>query len=117
MRYSVITACVQNLGDRFLTSGYKRTLGLAERLDGIGRVKGLSGVELCYEPGGEEGDARLVQKLLANGNLLASVVNAPLVGSPVWKHGTFSAPEADVRREALETARQTIDFAVAVGAE
>jgi sugar phosphate isomerase/epimerase len=116
MKYSVITACVGNLGDRFLTSGYKEAVGLEERLKGIAGIKGISGVELCYEPGGEEGNASLVKKLLTANRLKAPIVNAPLVGNKIWKFGSFSAPDAKVRSEALRAAKETIDFAETVGA-
>jgi xylose isomerase len=116
LKFSVITACVGNLGDRFLTSGYKQKAGLETRLRGIASIKGITGVELCYEPDGEEGDAALVRRLLASLNLQAPVVNAPLVGDKQWKFGTFSAADKVVRQEAVRCAKKTVDFAEAVGA-
>ncbi|HUI69643.1 MAG TPA: sugar phosphate isomerase/epimerase family protein [Spirochaetia bacterium] len=115
-KFSVITACVGNLGDRFLTSGYKERVCLEDRLKRIAGIEGITGVELCYDPGGEEGNAALVRKLLAVHRLQAPVVNAPLVGDKRWSFGTFSAPDGAVRREAVETAKRTIDFAEATGA-
>ncbi len=116
LKYSVITACVGNLGDRFLTSGYKQSIGLEEKLKRIAGIKGITGAELCHDPGGEEGNASLVKKLLAANRLTAHVVNAPLVGSTQWKYGTFSAADPRVRSEAVRVARETIDFTEAVGA-
>jgi len=115
LKFSVITACVGNLGDRFLTSGYKEKAGLETRLKGIATIKGITGVELCYDPGGEEGNADLVRKLLTSFKLKAPVVNAPLVSDKKWRFGTFSAADEGVRREAIRTAKETIDFAEAVG--
>ncbi len=117
MQFSVITACVGNLGDRFLTTGYKSQIGLEEKLKGIAGIPGITGVELCFDPEGEEGDAGLVRRLLAQHGLKAPVVNAPLVGHGRWKFGTFSAADPQARKQALETAKRTIDFAAATGAE
>jgi xylose isomerase len=116
MKYSVISVCLGNVGDRFLTSGYKEPVGLEDRLKRIAAIKGITGVELCYDPGGEEGNAALVRKLLAAHRLQAPVVNAPLVGNKRWMFGTFSSADREVRREALEVAKRTIDFAEVVGA-
>ncbi|MGA2766292.1 MAG: sugar phosphate isomerase/epimerase family protein [Spirochaetia bacterium] len=116
LKFGVITVCVGNVGDRFLTSGYKERVGLEERLRRIAGIEGITGVELCYDPRGEEGDAALVRKLLAAHRLHAPVVNAPLVGDKRWMFGTFSAADREVRREAIEVTRQTIDFAEATGA-
>lgn len=116
LKFSVITVCVGNVGDRFLTSGYKESVGLEDRLKMIAGIKGITGVELCYDPDGEEGNAALVRKLLAAHKLQAPVVNAPLVGNKRWRFGSFSAADAEVRREAMEVAKRTIDFAEATGA-
>lgn len=115
LKFSVIMACVGNLGDRFLTSGYKESVGLEALLKGIAGIKGITGVELCYDPGGDEGNAALVRKLLPAFRLQAPVVNATLVGNKQWKFGSFSAADERVRREALRVAKETIDFAEAVG--
>lgn len=117
LKFSVITACVGNLGDRFLTSGYKQTIGLEEKLHGISAIEGLSGVELCYDPDGEEGNADAVKKLLSTYRLKAPVVNAPLVSAKRWRFGTLSAADEVVRRDAIAMAKKTIDFADAVGSE
>jgi sugar phosphate isomerase/epimerase len=116
LKYCVISVCVGNMADRFLSSGYKERVGLEDRLRGIAGIKGITGVELCYDPGGEEGDAALVRKLLAATHLEAPVVNTPLVGDKQWRYGTFSSADAQVRREAVRVAKETIDFAEAVGA-
>jgi len=115
-KFTVITVCVGNVGDRFLTSGYKENAGLEDRLKRIAGIKGITGVELCFDPGGEEGNAALVRKLLAVHRLQAPVVNAPLVGEKRWMFGTFSSADGEVRREAVETTKRTIDFAEATGA-
>ena len=116
LKFGVITVCVGNVGDRFLTSGYKKRVGLEDRLKKIAGIEGITGVELCYDPDGEEGNAALVRKLLAAHRLKAPVVNAPLVGSKRWMFGTFSAADVEVRREAVEMTKRTIDFAEATGA-
>ena len=116
LKYSVISVCLGNVGDRFLTSGYKEHVGLEDRLKRIAGIEGINGVELCYDPDGEEGNTALVRKLLAAHRLQAPVVNAPLVGGKRWMFGTFSAADTEVRREAAEVTRRTIDFAEATGA-
>ena len=43
-KFSVITACVGNVGDRFLTSGYKKDVSLEDRLKRIAGIEGITGV-------------------------------------------------------------------------
>jgi xylose isomerase len=116
-KYSVITASLGNVGDRFQTSGYKEDTGLEDKLHRAASIPGLSGVELCYGPGGDEGDAAAVKKLLAAYKLKAPVVNPPLSSGKRWRFGTLSAADEAVRRDAIALAKETIDFAEAVGAQ
>lgn len=58
LKFGVITVCVGNVGDRFLTSGYKKRVGLEDRLKKIAGIEGITGVELCYDPDGRRGTPR-----------------------------------------------------------
>jgi xylose isomerase len=116
LNLSIITASLGNLGDRFLSSGYKENIGLEEKLRKISLIEELTGVELCYDPDGEESDAGKVKNLLKTYNLEASVVNAPLSSRERWKFGTFSAMDGKIRKEAIELTKETINFAEGVGA-
>ena len=78
LKFSVITASLGNLGDRFMASGYKKDIGLKEKLGRVREIQEITGIELCYDPEGDESDADQVSNLLKKYNLVAPVVNAPL---------------------------------------
>ncbi len=44
LKFGVITVCVGNVGDRFLTSGYKERVGLEERLRRIASIEASRGL-------------------------------------------------------------------------
>ncbi len=117
LKFSIITASLDNLGDRFLTGGYKEPVTLEKKCKRVSELKGITGVELCYDPSGDESDAKTVKSLLKEYSLNASVVNAPLTSSQCWKYGSLSAPDKSVRIEAVESVKKTIEFALGVGAE
>ncbi len=117
LKFSIITASLGNLGDRFLPSGYKKLVSLEEKLRNISRIREITGIELCYGPEGEESEAGKVMDLLNTFDLRSSVVNAPLSSSKEWKLGTFSAVDAKTRQDAIDVTKKTIDFAEGVGAE
>jgi xylose isomerase len=73
-------------------------------------------VELCYDREGDESDAAAVKKLLDAHGLTPSAVNAPLASVRRWAYGTFTNPEQKVRAAAVDSARETIEFARAAGA-
>ena len=115
-KFSVITASLGNLGDRFLPAGYKQELTLEDKLESISTIKHVTGVELCYNAASDEKDGKKVAQLLDKYKLAATAVNAPLVSDKLWRFGTFSSPDKTVRQEAEEVTRCTIDFAEDVGA-
>ena len=116
LKFSVLTASVGNLGCRCLTSGYKQPIGIEEKLKQIAQVEGLDGVELCYNPQGDESDALALKQLLEENQLAVPVVNAPLAAEKRWQLGTFSAKDEQIRQKAIEVTQQTVDFAEGVGA-
>jgi len=116
MKFSVITGILGCLGDRFCLSGYKEEISLEDKLKKIANIKNLDGVELCFNIKGDESSATQVKNLLNKYNLFASGVNAPLVSDKKWKYGSFTSKEKTIRKDAVEIAKQTIDFAEAVGA-
>jgi sugar phosphate isomerase/epimerase len=87
-----------------------------DKLRRAASIPGLSGVELCYDPEGDEAEGAAVKKLLAAYKLKAPMVNSPLSSGKRWQFGTLSAADEAVRQDAIGMARQTIDFAGAVGA-
>ena len=116
LKFSVITASLGNLGDRFMASGYKKDIGLKEKLGRVREIQEITGIELCYDPEGDESDADQVSNLLKKYNLVAPVVNAPLSSQKLWGGGTLSAKDSKTRMEAIKTVKKTIDFAAGVDA-
>ena len=45
-KFNAISACLGNVGDRFLTSGYKERAGLEDRLKRIAGIEKIAGMEL-----------------------------------------------------------------------
>jgi xylose isomerase len=117
MKYSVITASLGNLGDRFLTTGYKAPISFEEKLERVKALEVIEGIELCFDPEGEESDSSTVRAQLDRYGLESPVVNAPLNSEIRWSYGTLSSAEAEVREQAVAVVKKTIDFAAGVGAE
>ncbi len=116
MKYSVITASVGNLGDRFNLDGYKSDIGLEEKLKRAEKIEGLEGIELCYGPGTDEGDGKQVRKLLDTYGLEGPVVNAPVISEQIWRYGSLSSLDDSVRSKAVGAIKDTAAFASAAGA-
>jgi sugar phosphate isomerase/epimerase len=116
LKYSVITGTMGQLSDRFCSSGYKeKDITLGEKLKVISNIKEITAVELCYDIDGDESDFVEVKKLLKKYGLTASVVNAPMHPDRKWRFGTFTSKNGNVRKDAVQMVKDTMDFAEKVG--
>jgi sugar phosphate isomerase/epimerase len=116
-KYSVITGTMGEIGDRFLTGGYKGDNTFEDKLKSISKMGIVDGLELCYNIDGDESDPEIIKPLMKKYKFEASVVNSPLFGDKKWKFGSFTSKEKSVRKDAVDIAKKTLDFAEKVGAE
>ncbi len=117
-KYSTITGSLNNIGDRFMSGGYKRPYSYQEIIDGLLEMKVLDGVELSYSTeGGIESDTAAIKPLLESNNLKPSFVNSSLFGEQKWMYGSLSSPDRSVREQAISDTKKGLDFTREVGAE
>jgi len=116
-RFSTITGSLNQISDRFMTSGYKRSYAYDEIVSECAKQGVLDGVELCYSTlGGTESDKATLLPLLDRHGLKPSFVNSSLFGEQQWKYGSLSSPDAAVRKRAVEDTKRGLDFARSVQA-
>jgi sugar phosphate isomerase/epimerase len=116
-KYSTITGSLNNINDRFMSGGYKRSYTYEELIEGLLEMGVLDGVELSYSTeGGIESDPNTLQPILVSAGLKPSFVNSSLFGEQKWMYGSLSSPDKNVRNEALSDTKKGLDFARTVGA-
>jgi xylose isomerase len=112
VRYSIILGFMGQIKDRF--SVYHEARGLAEKLDLVRQVDGVTGVEMVYP--NEIEDVDLVREALAERDLRISAVNVNLKGDARWHRGALTATDAATRREAVRWIQTGMDLAADLGA-
>ena len=117
MKFACITGSMGNRCDRFMSCGYKEDIGGEEKIKGLAETGVLQGVELCYDIDGCESDPDVVNSLLKKYNLKASGVNAPVSDQKIFKFGSLTNIDSEIRAQAIKYCKDTVDFAVAVGAD
>lgn len=116
-RFSFIAGALCQSGDRFLRSGYKeQTLTVPDVIRRIGARGIASGVEIHHR--GNEDDAYTAQlkAAMAETRIRPTFVNTWTYGERKWRFGSLSAPDVQVRRDALARTKATVDFARSLGA-
>jgi xylose isomerase len=113
VKFALITGFVSKTKDRF--HEYNEEKSLAERLEMVSQMKGMSGVEVIFPY--EVNDAASLKSLLIKYNLGIAAVNVNVKAEPEFRNGGLTSTDPAVRRKAVQFIRDAKDFAQAVGAD
>ncbi len=112
MKHSIITAFLGKTQDRF--SEYQKNTTLAERIEIVKGINGITGVEVVYPY--ETGDAEKTKELLRNAGLSFAAINANIKKEIKWISGAISRPQKEIRQDAVQLIKSAKDYAKRVGA-
>lgn len=113
VKFALITGFVSKTKDRF--HEYNEEKSLAERLEMVSQMKGMSGVEVIFPY--EVNDAASLKSLLIKYNLGIAAVNVNVKAEPEFRNGGLTSTDPAVRRNAVQFIRDAKDFAQTVGAD
>jgi len=115
-KFGVITGSMGNVGDRYCLNGYKNDIPLDKMLEGFSKIKHLSGVEISQ---GEIGNVaeKDIKDMFNTYGLTISAVGIDLTSDPKWKFGSITSKHANLRADAVEQLKRTMDFGMAIGTD
>lgn len=118
IKYAAIPSTMGQLGDRFMGEGYKENGGMSFEaiLASLKELDLIDAVELSYSGEGKEADPVYIKEQLDGFGLEASVVFPTLHCQRKWKNGTLSSADPEIRKQAVQFSKDTLDFAKAIGA-
>ncbi|MGP1393988.1 MAG: sugar phosphate isomerase/epimerase family protein [Inquilinaceae bacterium] len=109
---SILLGTLGKYSDRFHT--YQPARDLAERLDIAKRTPRTDGVEPVYPQDlGHDGEN---VDLVKDSGLAVSAVNVNLKGEDVFRAGSFTNPDAGVRRRSVDYMKRAMDMSAEFGA-
>lgn len=117
LKFACITGSMGNRCDRFMSGGYKEDVSGDEKVEGLMKTGVIEAVELCYDVDGCESDAAVVKARCEKYGAKVSGVNCPVSEKKIFKFGSLTNTDPEVRRTAIQYCKDAIDFAVGVGAE
>jgi xylose isomerase len=116
--FAVILGVLGKPSDRFMSVGYKTSSPTVfERIQTAARIPLVKGVELIEGAGDDihPGNKQAVKSALDEAGLELAAVNPNLWGEVQWGRGTVSAPEAAIRRMAVDRIKTAMDLAAELG--
>lgn len=111
LRHSIMLGMMGGIADRF--HRYQPSRDLAERLAMVKRVNGADGIEVVYPDDFSDVDETVT--LIKDSGLPVSAVNLNVKGQKKWQQGSFTAPDPELRQEAVADMKITMDLAAEFG--
>lgn len=103
--------------DRYVDSGYKDKMNLFERIEHLGKMEGVSGIEITYPGDICEDNYNEYQPLLEKYGLKISSMGVEIVCDRQWATGSLSSPIDEIRNKAINLVKSAMDFAENIGVE
>jgi xylose isomerase len=110
IKFSVGIWAFTSCADRFVTEGYRKSLSLTEQIKLASQIEGLDGLILQFPAVVNRENAEEAKRLLQEGKLKVSAVDAHLFGSQ-FSMGAFTSGNERTRRKAIEIAIGAVDMA------
>lgn len=98
-------------GDRFKKDGYREDEPLERRLELIGSIKGIEGVEFHYPSELNENNMEHLAAIMKDLGLRVANVGPYLHGYTDFRFGALTNPSSAIRRKAIELVQRTADAA------
>ncbi len=112
--YSVFLGNVGTFFDRHCPSYSDKKYSISKLFDRVASIKKISGVDLVSEPEIVDNWDDVKANLKRTGLQAVSIV-ADLFARPVWAQGSLSSINKEVRQQAVEHIKRTMDMAEEVG--
>lgn len=116
VKYAAIQGSLGKVVDRFMSCGYNDDITFTEVMETLGQMEELDAISICHARSGEASDAELTKELLAKSGKKAGYVHCHLFNEKIWADCSLSSRSYEVRKEAIECTKKTMDYAAAIGA-
>jgi len=111
-RNSILLGTLGRYADRF--HEYQKPRSLAERLDIARSIARTDGVEPVYPQDlGHQGEQ---VQMVKDSGFAVSAVNVNVKGEDIFRNGSFTNPDASIRRRSIEYLKSGMDMAADLGA-
>jgi xylose isomerase len=102
--------------DRYATDGYSADVSTREAIERAGRVEGLVALDVNYPWPEENLSVQDVKQMLEDNGLRANAIT-PHIYTRDFVKGSFTNPDAAIRRKTIDRAKRAIEIAHEVGAD
>ena len=111
-----VGAWVYGMGtDRYVGQGYKDYMNFEARIRAIGKLPGVTGLEITYPCDVSEENWEQIKPVLEECGLTIIGMGVELVCDKEWKNGSLSAIDPARRAHSVNLVQKAMDFAQSIG--
>lgn len=114
MKRSIILSNLGSCSDRYVTEGYDAPVSLKELFQQLKKLKGVDGVELVGTWHIRPNNTQEIKSMLEEVGLPVVSIIPDHFGTKYWGKGAFTAPDAAVRQEAIDSTLRICETAHAL---
>lgn len=103
--------------DRYVSDGYRDRPLLKQRIERLGNIEGIAGIEITYPCDFNENTYVEYAPLLREYGLGISSMGVEIVCDKEWQTGSFTSPDPAVRQKTVQLVQSAMDFAASLGVE
>jgi xylose isomerase len=111
LRFSANINTFNACADRYVLSGYGQRLSTDELIQAAARIPGLTGVELVGLWHVNDDNLEQVHRRIRDAGLEVTCVTPDIWASARWGCGSFAANDPQVRREAIQQVKKSMEWA------
>ena len=111
LRFSANINTFNACADRYVLSGYGQRLSTDELIQAATRVPGLTGVELVGLWHVNDDNLEQINRRVRGAGLEITCVTPDIWASAKWGRGSFASADSQVRREAIEQVKKSMEWA------
>lgn len=113
LQHSIMVGILDRYADRF--TEYQPPVPFETRVQQAASLQGAQGIEVVYPV--DLQDVEATRQLIDSTGLAVSAVNLNIKSDPRWRDGSFTNPDPERRREAVQWLTTAMDFSADLGAD
>ena len=107
LKHAIMVGMMGRIADRF--HEYQAASDLARRLEMCQQVKDIDGIEIVYPQ--DFSNTKQTLQMVKDSGLAVSALNLNVKGEKKWQYGSFTNPDPQLRREAVDYLKCAMDLA------
>jgi xylose isomerase len=108
--------CFGTFSERYVPGGYDEIYEFEKMLEVMSGIDGLEGLAVWWPGHPYIDEPAKLKSILSNHGLKVADIGPDIWSDPIFKYGSISSPDKNIRKKAIDVTKKNMDLAVELGA-